>query len=285
MEETPVTTNATSLARSLERSRFEILPLKGVEEQLPHLPAGATVTVTSSPSKGIEATFELCEQLTARDLRVVPHIAARLVRDRSHIVAILDRLEQLGIHRIFVIAGDAKEPAGPYDGAAALLREMADIGHDLEEVGITGYPESHAFISDDTTIQAMSDKAPHATYIVSQICYDPAVIASWIDAVRARGVDLPIFIGVPGVVDRARLARISMKVGLGDSVRYLRKQSGVVSKLVTGYTPDDLIEALSPLVADETKGVAGWHLFTFNEIERTEQWRQELLARVQGASA
>src|SRR5919197_354661 len=30
----------------------------------------------------------------------------------------------------------------------------------LEEIGITGYPESHPFIGDDTTIHAMFDKAP-----------------------------------------------------------------------------------------------------------------------------
>jgi len=71
---------------------------------------------------------------------------------------VLDVLADLGIVEAFVIAGDAKEPAGPFEGAAALLREMLEIGHQLQDIGIAGYPESHAFISDSTTIQAMSEK-------------------------------------------------------------------------------------------------------------------------------
>jgi methylenetetrahydrofolate reductase (NADPH) len=269
--------------RSLERVRFEILPVPGVDEQLAYLPEGATVTVTSSPTRGIDATFELCARLAARGFRVVPHLAARLVRDRAHVRRLLARLDALGLREVFVIAGDAPEPAGPYEGAAGLLLAMADIGHDLEEVGITGYPESHAFIPDDATIRAMAEKVPYATYIVSQICYDPGVIARWIGDVRARGVALPIHLGIPGVVNRARLLRISTRVGLGDSLRYLRNQSGVVARLAAGYTPTELVSGLAPLVADPDSGVHGWHLFTFNEVGKTEQWRRELLARAEGA--
>jgi methylenetetrahydrofolate reductase (NADPH) len=84
---------------------------------------------------------------------------------------------------------------------------MAELGHGLEEIGITGYPESHTFISDDTTIQAMFDKAPLAKYIVSQICFHPDVIGTWIRRVRNRGAELPIHIGLPGPVAAGRLLR------------------------------------------------------------------------------
>jgi methylenetetrahydrofolate reductase (NADPH) len=275
----------TKLIGSLERARFEILPIAGVEEQIPYLPDGSDVTVTVSPTKGMDATLELCEALATRDLHVIPHVSARLVRDRAHLADLLARIEDLGIDAIFVVAGDAKEPAGPYEGAAALLRDVDAVGHRLRDVGITGYPESHAFIPDGETVKAMFDKAPYATHIVSQICYDTTVIAGWIRAVRARGVDLPIYIGVPGAVDRAKLARISTKVGLGDSIRFLRKQASVVSRLVTGYTPDDLIRGLAPTVADDGNVVVGWHLFTFNDVDKTEQWRQGLLADIRGATA
>jgi methylenetetrahydrofolate reductase (NADPH) len=110
------------------------------------------------------------------------------------------------------------------------------------------------------------------------------VIANWLGAVRMRGVRLPIFVGLPGAVDPVRLARISVKVGLGDSMRFLRKQSGVVQRMVTRYTPDELIDGLADCLTDPWYGVAGWHLFTFNEIERTERWRQELVATTRGAA-
>ena len=268
-----------------ERLRWEIVPLRGIEDRIADLPAGATVTVTSSPAKGLDATLALSETVleSREDCKVVPHISARLVRDRAHLSELVRRLEGLGIDDIFVVAGDPPEPAGPYGDGAVLLRELADMGHPFERIGITGYPESHAFIPDDDTIRAMFDKAPYATHIVSQICYDPAVIAGWIRAVRARGVTLPIYLGIPGAVDRAKLVRISMRVGLGDSVRYLRKQSGVVGRLLAGYTPDELVRGLADTITDPSNGVAGWHLFTFNHVDQTERWRRQLLAQLRPA--
>ena len=267
------------MAQSLAHARFEIIPIKGVEAQLGSLPPGQTVTVTASPTKGLAPTLEIAAELAARGHRVVPHISARLVSGRDELTAILARLAALGITEVFVPAGDAEVPAGPYEGAADLLEDMAAIGHHLTSIGITGYPESHAFIPDMTTISAMARKAPYATYIVSQICYDPATIRQWVADVRARGIELPIHLGIPGVIDRAKLLRVSLRVGLGDSVRFLRKQHEVATHLLTGYTPDELIAELSDLLADPGSGIAGWHLFTFNEVERTEQWRQDLLTR------
>jgi methylenetetrahydrofolate reductase (NADPH) len=273
----------TVLLESLGRARFEIIPMKGIDEQIPYLPPDATVTVTSSPTKGIDATLELAERLRRDGFYVVPHLAARLVSGDGHLRDILGRVEDMGITEVFVVAGDAKHPAGPYEGASDLLRAMAAVGHGLSDIGITGYPESHSFISDATTIQAMYDKAPYATYIVSQICYDASVVAWWVGAVRDRGISLPIHIGLPGVVDRARLMRISMKVGLGDSLRFLHRQGGVAARLLGGYSPDDLVYSLAPQVRNEPAKVRGWHLFTFNEVEQTEQWRQHMLSRVRGA--
>jgi methylenetetrahydrofolate reductase (NADPH) len=261
----------------LASARFEIIPMKGVEEAIPHLPHGQTVTITASPTKGLGPTLDLAERLTDAGHHAVPHLSARLISGRDEVAAILDRLQRAGISEAFVIAGDAPAPAGPYEGAADLLEEMTDLGHHLTAVGISGYPESHAFIPDATTISAMSRKAPHATAIVSQICYDPRTIRRWVAAVRARGIDLPIHLGIPGVIDRTKLLRVSLRVGLGDSVRYLRKQQAVASHMMTGYTPDELIVDLSDLVADPLAGIAGWHLFTFNEVARTERWRQDLM--------
>lgn len=272
-----------ALVRSLERARFEIIPMKGVEEQLCHLPNDAVVTVTASPTKGIDATLALTERVVGRGLRAVPHLSARLFTGQAHVARVLDDLDRLGVVEVFVPAGDVEVPLGPYEGAAELLEEMTHLGHGLEHVGITGYPETHAFIPDRTTIEAMDRKAPHATHIVSQICYDPAIIRGWIDAIRVRGVTLPVFLGVPGVIDRARLLKVSMRVGLGDSVRFLRKQHEVAGRMITGYQPDDLLTALTDLVDDPLAQVRGWHLFTFNEVERTERWRQDLLARLRQA--
>ena len=159
---------------------------------------------------------------------------------------------------------------------------MAGLPAGLAEVGISGYPESHHFISDETTIEAMFEKEPMATYIVSQICFDADVIRTWIRRVRERGTSLPIWIGVPGAVESRKLLRISMKIGLGQSVRFLRGQRGVLRRFLRprAYTPTELLIALAPSFAEPADKVGGIHVYTFNELKETETWRRQLVDRL-----
>ena len=259
--------------------RYEVLPVDGIEELvIAHVPREVTVTVTASPARGLEATLSVTEHLVAEGYQVVPHLSARLVRDVAHLDELVARLEAIGVREAFVPAGDAVEP-GEFPDAASLLRALA--GRHLRELGITGYPESHHFIDDETTIKAMYEKAPLATYIVSQICFDPATIAWWVGAVRERGTTLPIWIGVPGIVDNAKLLRISMKIGLGESARFLRLHGNWLARLLTRqFKPDPLLRGLAPTLADPAANIAGFHMYTFNEIERTERWRRATLDRL-----
>jgi len=277
---------APALADLLRRSRFELLPLDGIYEQVvEHLATDTKVTVTASPRKGLEATLELSERLSAAGYPVVPHLSARLVRDRAHLEEVLARLSAAGIQELFVPAGDATEP-GEFQSAAELLDAMGESRTRFDRIGITGYPESHHLISDEETIRAMFAKAEMATDIVSQLCFDPATIAWWIGAVRARGVTLPIWIGLPGCVDYAKLIRISMKIGMAESARFLSHQRGWVSRLLTKqFKPNRLLDGLAQVVAEPDTGVAGFHLYTFNEVGRTERWRQRAIARLETRQA
>jgi methylenetetrahydrofolate reductase (NADPH) len=263
--------------------RYEVIPVDGIEDQvLAHVPRAITVTVTASPSRGLEATLAVTDHLAAAGYQVVPHLSARLVRDAAHLDEIVARLFEVGVHEAFVPAGDAVEP-GQYPDAASLLRALR--GRHLTDLGITGYPESHHFIDDETTIRAMFEKAPLATHIVSQICFDPDTIAWWVGAVRERGVALPIWIGVPGVVHNAKLLRISMKIGLGESARFLRAHRAWLRRLVTRtFSPEPLMRRLQPLFEDPAANVAGLHVFTFNELERTERWRRDAVERFSAAA-
>ena len=273
--------SAPALAELLRHSRFEVLPLDGIEDQvLQHLKKDTKVTVTASPSRGLEATLDLSERLARAGYPVVPHLSARLVRDRSHLDEVLARLRDAGVNELFVPAGDATEP-GEFQGAADLLAAMGDARTQFERIGITGYPESHHMISDEETIRAMFAKAEMATDIISQLCFEADTIDGWIKNVRERGTHLPIWIGLPGCVDYAKLARITMKIGMGESTRYLRHNRNVLGRLLTRqFKPSALLQELTPIVTNPERGVAGFHLYTFNEVGRTERWRQRTLSRL-----
>jgi methylenetetrahydrofolate reductase (NADPH) len=270
-----------ALAELLRRPRFEILPLEGIEDKvLTYLATDVKVTVTASPRKGLEATLDLSERLARAGYPVVPHLSARLVRDRAHLEDVLARLLEAGVRELFVPAGDAAEP-GEFPGAVDLLKAMGPLRDRFDEIGITGYPESHHLISDEETIQAMFAKTPMATCIISQICFDADVIAAWIAEVRRRGTALPVWIGLPGTVDYAKLVRISMKIGLGESARFLSHHRNWMSRLMTRqFKPDPLLKGLAATLADPVANVGGFHLYTFNEVARTERWRRLALERL-----
>jgi methylenetetrahydrofolate reductase (NADPH) len=272
-----------ALIEALKRPRYEVLPLEGIADEVQeHVPRGVKMTVTASPSRGLEATLELAEHLSAAGYAVAPHVSARLVRDGAHLRELVKRLRSAGVDDMFVIAGDTSEPAGEFEGAAELLKAMGELRDRFSEVGISGYPESHHVISDDTTIEAMFEKQPMATYIVSQICFEADVIATWVKRVRDRGTFLPIWIGVPGTVDNRRLLQISRKIGLGESARFLRAHGGWVRRLALPrrYTPTGLVSELAPSIADPGARIAGFHFYTFNELQRTEEWRRQLVEQL-----
>jgi methylenetetrahydrofolate reductase (NADPH) len=274
------------LIRFLQAPRYEVLPTEDAEELVVgHVPHEVTITITASPRRGIEATIALAERLAAQSYKVVPHISARLIRDQANLDEVLGRVAALGRGEVFIVAGDAKEPAGDFPDSVSLLEAISAEPHGLHEIGITGYPERHSFIEDDLTIQAMWDKRRIATYIVSNLCFDPRIVKKWVARVRRRGVQLPIHIGLAGVAEPAKLLRVSTRIGLADSARFLRGHSNWFMRMVQpgGYDPERFATALLPDLAVPERNVAGLHFFTFNEIEATELWRQETLARLLAA--
>ncbi len=264
----------------LEHARYEIIPSASVAEKIEaSVPRSVTITITASPTKGLDPSLALTEHLRAVGYRVVPHLSARLVGDHAHLEEIVARLVHCGVEDVFVPAGDADPPLGRYDSALPLLMELDELGRPFRDVGITGYPESHPSISDDLTVQAMWDKRKYATYIVSNLCFNAATVRHWIGRVRDRGVDLPIYFGLAGPVEQAKLLRMATKIGVGDSVRVLSKHGNWLVRMGTpgGYDPTRLLHRADSTLSDERANVKGLHVFTFNQLAETESWRRSLI--------
>lgn len=269
-----------ALAGLLAAPTFELIPLKNVHEQAAALPPGATVSVTASPAKGIEATVELAIALEAQGFRAIPHLSARMIRNRAHLASLLTALADAGIDRAFVVGGDADEPGEFLDGLS-LLRAMAELGGGPREIGVPCYPQGHADIPDAVLLAALRDKAPFASYMTTQLCFDPRAIGAFIAARRADGISLPVKIGIPGVAEIPKLMSISARIGVRDASRFILKNTRFVGELLTAggiYRPTGLLEKLAPVIADPAAGVIDLHVYTFNQVPSTEAWRREYVA-------
>jgi methylenetetrahydrofolate reductase (NADPH) len=270
----PAIVDQSPLSLLLREPRYEVIPVQGIEQKVAALPSGATVTVTASPKLGLERTLDVSVALAARGYTVVPHLAARMVTGRGHLERLLQRLEGTSIREAFVVGGDADPPAGAYGDAGDLLEELATLAHPFARIGVGGYPEGHPLASDEQLVEALLRKQPYASHLVTQLCFDAGALAAWAADIRAAGVRLPIVVGLPGVVERRRLAEISLKSGVGVSLRYLRRHTRELVTLARArrYDPTPLATEVAEYALGPSLGLRGVHLFTFNQVEPTRDW-------------
>ena len=267
------------LLHDLREAYMEIFPAQGIEDALRVLEPNSYVAVTCSPTKGVDETLDLTERLIGNGFRVVPHVAAKNVRDLDHLEAILQRLRDLKVESLFVPGGDRPKPEGQFATAFQLLSAIDEIGHDIREIGVGAHPEGHPDVDSDTLFSELEKKQPLCQYMVTQMCFSADVIGTWLQDMRSRGITLPVWIGLPGVIDRSRLIKASFRIGVGDSLRFLRKKSGIAAELMksSSYNPDQLVLDLAKYQADKVCNIAGYHLFCFNQVETTEKWRHDAI--------
>lgn len=280
-----MSSNGQVLAGLMDQAYLEVIPTRTIVDRLVHLPQHSYVSITCSPAKGVGPTLDMVEELRAlpeeRQLKLVPHIAARMVRDKGHLREILARLDEAKVESVFVPGGDAARPAGDYDCSLDLLRDIAEIGHKFEDVGVAAHPEGHPLVDSDELLPLLKEKQQYANYLVTQMCFDPTVMVNWLRSIRRAGVTLPAWLGLPGVAEIPKLISLSLKIGVGQSVNVLRKQKGLVRKMISAkpYQPDDLLAGLVPFLDDPVLDIPGFHLFSFNNVEKTERWRVETMKK------
>lgn len=267
-----------ALKRLVAEPRFELIPLRTAPEKAASLPDGSAVTVTASPSHGIEATFDLAEVVGTMGHEVTPHLSAHMIRDAVHLAELLDRARVAGFRSAFVVGGDARDRGEFHDGMM-LLRAIHELGNPFETIGVPAYPQGHTDIADDVLLRSLIDKQPLVQHVSTQMCFEPDAVASWIRRIRAAGVSLPIHIGVPGVAELTKLMTIAARIGVADSARYLKKNRAMVGRLMMSgsFGPDAFLRSLAPSLSDPAADVRMLHIFTFNQVEATVQWQTQML--------
>jgi methylenetetrahydrofolate reductase (NADPH) len=265
---------------------IEVIPLRSADEKLKAIPEGTTVTVTTSGKLGLDRTLEFAGQAARAGYDMVPHLAARQLASEEELRGFLGRLGELGISQLYLIGGDATPPAGPYDSSLQVLEAMQHIDHGLSRIGVACYPEGHPKISDAALAAALRDKQPYAAYMVSQLCFSPEVLVSWLRRVRGEGITLPLHLGLAAPMQVTKLLRLGPQIGVGTSVRYLAKQHGFIGNVLKGgaYQPESLLLQMGDAVTSPEPGIEGLHLFSFNQVEETVRWQRNITAASNGAA-
>jgi methylenetetrahydrofolate reductase (NADPH) len=257
-------------------AHFEVLPVGRSVREAAQLPEPVHVTVTCSPRHGPDESVAVGRRLAEHGHTVTVHVAARMVRDPAHVDQLLGDMARAGIDDVFLVGGDAARPAGRYSSAGELLPVIREHPNGPRTIGIAGYPEGHPRIDADTLIGALVEKSERSDYITTQLCFDADAVLAWSDEIRRHGVTLPVLIGTPGAVDRIRLLKMAMRVGIGASLGFLRKQRGWWNLLGFPASAIDRVhDALEACLEDPDRNLAGFHYYTFNELVDTWTWERE----------
>ncbi|MBW4332135.1 methylenetetrahydrofolate reductase [Stakelama sp. CBK3Z-3] len=261
---------------SFEISAKDAMRLEAIR---PIVPDGTVVSITYLPNESDEARIAAAAQLRALGLTPMPHVAARRVASADTLQRFLDGLScGAGVERLFVIAGDLAQPAGPFADARALISAVDPARHGIRTVGIAGYPEGHPAISRERLDQARRDKIADLSgsgveiEILTQFAFDGAPIVDWLRDIRADGFGGMVRVGLPGPANVGTLLRFAARCGVGASAKVMAKYGTSLAKLFNTAGPDLLYAELAREIDPAVLGPVTVHLYPFGGLQKMAEW-------------
>nr|WP_246463456.1 methylenetetrahydrofolate reductase [Nitrospirillum iridis] len=216
----------------------------------------------------------------------MPHVAARRIPSADGLQRFLNRLAiEAQVDRLFVIAGDSAEPAGPFVDALSVITGAQLGDHGIRSIGIAGYPEGHPQISTDKLNRALADKSAALTdfgfsgEIVTQFAFDADPMLTWVAGLRAAGIRMPVRLGLPGPANVGTLLRFAARCGVGASTKVLAKYGASITKLLHTAGPDHLYNDLARSIEMEQHGAVAVHLYPFGGLQKMADWAHTTKSR------
>jgi methylenetetrahydrofolate reductase (NADPH) len=276
---------AQATAAFLRTASIEITPKQ--IEKLPllkeKLEPGCRVFIALIDAGDLAGQIEATRQLKAEGFVPVPHVPARFVKDEADLRHRIKALAEAGSSTMLVLGGGAPEPIGQYDAAIQLLETGVFQANGVTSIGIAGHPEGNPDITkihgEAVLLKALKEKQAYLKahgiegFIATQFLFEAEPVADWAKSLRAEGIDLPIYVGVPGPATIKTLVKYAAMCGVGNSARFIRKQALNITKLLTVNTPDDFVAGLAQVHYGRPElGIAGPHLYPFGGFDKLFDW-------------
>lgn len=243
------------------------------------------VAVTFLPGESIDARIEAAAEVRRLGFEPMPHLSARRITSHEELEQTVARtVAEAGARRMFLVAGDPPVPAGPFSDTMALIETGIFEANGIEAIGIAGHPEGHPAMNLSETWEALETKRAAitargmATLIVTQFGFDADAFIDWLEALRTRGIDCPVRIGVPGPAGIKTLMRFASHCGVGASAAVLTKYGISITKLLGNAGPDKLVDRFAERLTPD-HGPVRLHFYPFGGLSRTVEWINQYEAR------
>jgi len=267
------------IAAFAQKASFETTHLSAaqIEEVRQAAPKGCAIFVAAIPSRPLDEQIVTSKGLRDAGFEPIPHLAVRNFASVEMMEEQLRNLiDQAGVTRALVIAGDREKPEGNLFDALAAIKSGVLQKLGLKEIGISGYPDGHPRIDDAKLEQALTDKLKAAAdaglkvRIVTQFTMSHEPVIELVRKLRARGIDNPVGIGLAGPTSMTTLLRFAKICGVKNSARGLVSSIGLVKNMIGAATADPIVRALAH--EESALGDIHPHFFSFGGLPATTRW-------------
>jgi methylenetetrahydrofolate reductase (NADPH) len=260
---------------SLEMTAKEI---EGLREAAPLIRPGTQVAVTFLPGEELSQRVEAAVLVRELGFEPIVHLSARRIESQEQLDWYLGEITQkAGVKRVFIIAGDPPEPEGPYSDSLQIIETGLLEKHGIEIVGVGGHPEGHPNNTPAELWVWMEKKLAAirahgmVPLVVTQFAFDDDAIVQWLSEMRARGIDVPVRLGVPGPAGIKRLLGFAKRCGVGASASVMKKYGISLTNLIGSAGPDKLVNSLDKKLGAE-HGRVRLHLYPFGALTASAEW-------------
>ena len=278
----PTPASGLTHAYSLEVGAKDMAALRAAA---PRIMPGSTIAIPYLPREDDDARLAAVRTVRGLGFEPMPHLSARRIASLAGFESFVQRaVAEAGVERCFVIAGDPSTPTGPFADSAALIATGVFERRGMQVIGVGGHPEGHPVMSKAEQWEVLERKCRSienrgmAPMIVTQFGFDADIVLTWLAALRERGIDYPVRVGVPGPAGVAVLARYAAMCGVSASASIWSKYGISIGKLFGTAGPDRFVDRLASGLTD-AHGAVSLHIFPFGGIAQSVEWVEQYRAR------
>lgn len=272
---------------SLEVSAKAMPALRAEVGRIAH---GTTISIPYMASEDDDVRLAAARMVRELGFEPMPHLSARRIGSRAALERFLERAaSEAGVEKCLLIAGDLSAPAGPYADSTSIIETGLLERCGIKVVAIGGHPEGHPAMTAEERWHVLEHKClaiearGMAPLIITQFAFDADIVLTWLDALRARGITVPVLVGVPGPASIARLARYAAMCGVGASASMLARYGISIGRLLGTAGPEVFVDRLlRGLTAGH--GQISPHFFPFGGISPSLDWIERYRRRTSAAS-
>jgi methylenetetrahydrofolate reductase (NADPH) len=285
--------NAQSPMKSfLDGVSMEVMPRTAakIEDFKPLLPVGSRVYVAHIEGTPIEEMVATAARLSRDGFEAMPHFPARIISDAATLEDWIKRYAgEAGVSSALVLAGGVAKPVGAFHSSMQLLDTGLFEKHGYTRLHVAGHPEGNADIDPkgstelvDAALdwkQAYAEKTGTEMAIATQFAFDAVPVVAWAERLKARGIAMPIHVGVAGPAKLQTLIKFAVACGVGPSLSVLQKRAKDLTKLLKPFEPTEVLTALATYKAAHPESlIAQAHVFPLGGINASAEWIAEKTA-------